>query len=616
MHNSTRHRRRPAFAAAVAGLATALLVAMTPAASAHGGPGGHGGQREWSFEHDAVGSIPADCRTPEGAVAAAVTADDAYRGHRSLRVRDDSDSAQAVMICDGDEQHGADLRLQIKPEQLTQGVLLSLLGRIEGRTDSTTPVFHLWLKPDGSLWWFDGLAQDSLGWTQLGAAGTVRADRWNAVAVQVTRDMERALVYVGDHARPGKPHRHDYVGPTGPVGITPVAAITGFQLSSPGSATTGDSMLVDDIRFADGRHTAKPPRERVFSVSEPVTIDSTSEGFMQMPNTATVQTTATGEQEVLVGYPVHGDATHDTGTALAASVDAGQSWTEVDERNPFPDEQSFYLSALDDGTLLAVNYHTFMVEDSGEKQAVVPTAVSEDGGLTWQHREGLMTAPEAMRPISDATSRPGSRLGGFVLVHSVVEDDGTLYQSGYGYYENDSRYRSVLLASTDGGINWEVRSTVAVDPHLSDHPRYEGFGEAAFAITGSGDILAVMRTGNYQPLYQATSSDDGHSWSAAQPVVAGPNEIPVVGVFPDLLPMPDGTMVLWVGRPGQSLLASPDGEGQSWSTPTVVDYMNSGNGSLVSLGGDRILTFGDRGADWTPNTQSVKSIWAREVRLL
>lgn len=98
-------------------------------------------------------------------------------------------------------------------------------------------------------------------------------------------------------------------------------------------------------------------------------------------------------------------------------------------------------------------------------------------------------------------------------------------------------------------------------------------------------------------------------------MVAGPDDIPVVGVFPDLPPMPGGTMVLWVGRPGQSLLASPDGEGESWTNPTMVDYLNSGNGSLVAQGRNRILTFGDRGADWTPNTPAVKAVWARPVQL-
>nr|WP_246400461.1 sialidase family protein [Jiangella mangrovi] len=257
-----------------------------------------------------------------------------------------------------------------------------------------------------------------------------------------------------------------------------------------------------------------------------------------------------------------------------------------------------------------------MVEGSGETRAIVPTAVSHDGGRTWTHREGVMQAPQAMRPISDATSRPGFRLGGFVLIHSIVEgDDGTLYQSGYGYYKDDPKSRAVLLASTDGGVNWEVRSTMAVNPDLSDHPRFEGFTEAALAQTASGDLLAVIRTGNYQSLYQVTSGDDGHTWTAPEPVVAGPDDLPVVGVFPDLLAMPDGTMVLWIGRPGQSLLASPDGEGGSWTTPVTVDYLNSGNGSLVSLGRNRILTFGDRGADWTPNTPATKAIWARPVEL-
>lgn len=607
-----RVRRRPrgVLAAAAAVLALLFGTAITPAAS---GGVGHGTVR--TFEDDALGTVPAGCRTPTGAIPAQVTDARAHGGQRSLLLRDDSTTAQAVVVCPTGAMAGADLRLPILPEQLSNGVLVSLLGTFVGKPQTDVPVFHLWVKPDGSVWWFDGLAQDSLGWTQIAAAGTLAVGEWNALAVQVPEDMGQAAVYVGDH--PGqRPHRDDFVGPAGPVGVSPVESITGFQVASTGSTPVGDEVYVDDVVIRDGRHVSSPPKDRTFSVGEPVIIDQTSEGFMQMPNTATTLTTGDGLQEVLVGYPVHGDATHDTGTALAASTDRGRTWVRADERNPFPDEQSFYLSTLSNGDLFAVNYHTFMVEGSGETQAIVPTAVSSDGGRTWTHREGVMEAPQAMRPISDATSRPGFRLGGFVLIHSVVEgDDGTLYQSGYGFYEDDERSRAVLLASTDGGVNWEVRSTIAVDPDLSDHPRFEGFTEAAIAVTAGGDLLAVIRTGNYQPLYQVTSNDDGHTWTEPEQVVAGPDEIPVVGVFPDLLPMPDGTMVLWIGRPGQSLLASPDGEGESWTTPVTVDYLNSGNGSLVSLGGDRVLTFGDRGADWTPNAPEVKAVWARPVRL-
>ncbi|GAA1489689.1 sialidase family protein [Brachybacterium sacelli] len=527
-------------------------------------------------------------------------------------------AAPAPAIADGDSrgtierrrspQRGADLRLRLYSREPARGVQLTLLGRIEGSVDEA-PVFQIETRADGSLWWFDGLEQDSLGWTQFGAADAVATGRWNTVIVQVSRRMERALIYAADD--PGKrPRPHELVGAVGPVGVSAVESITGFQIAS------GDSVVIDDVTFADGRHVAKAPRERTFHVGDPVTVDSTDDGFMQMPNTATVHVTADGRQEVLVGYPVHGDATHDTGTALAASTDEGRSWTQVDERNPFPEEQSFYLSTLNSGELLAVSYHTFMVEGSGDTEAIVPTAVSSDGGRSWTHREGTMTAPTAMRPISDGTSRPGHELGGFVLVHSVKEIDGTLFQSGYGYYEGDERYRQILLASSDGGITWEVRGTIAVDPDLSDHPRYEGFSEAAIAQTRDGNLLAVMRTGNYQPLYQATSIDGGRTWNDLRPVVAGPDEIPVVGVFPDLLPMPDGTMVLWIGRPGQSLLASPDGNGHSWTTPVTVDYMNSGNGTLVPLGGSRILAFGDRGADWTPKVPERKEIWASEARLM
>lgn len=548
----------------------------------------------WGFESDPVGAVPAGCSTPSGKVAASVTDVRAHAGSKSAELRDNSTTAQGVMVCATPSSAGADLRLSLYPEQLTNGVLVSLLGSFQGKPQTNTPVFHLLIRPDGGVSWYDGL-----GWTQIGAAGTVSVGAWNQLRVTVRPDMHQAALFAGDAT---------LVGTAGPVGVSPVASVTGLQIASAGTASVGDTVYLDDVSVANGSKAPKPPRDRVFHLAGKVQVDSTPDSLMQMPNTATTVPTGAGHDEILVSYPVHGDATHATGTALASSTDNGRSWTRVDGRNPFPDDQSFYLSTLANGDLLAVLYHTFMVEGSGELQAEVPTAISHDGGRTWEHRDGRMTAPQPMRQISDATSRPGHRLGGFVLVHSVVEDaDGTLLQSGYGFYQDDQKFRQILLASTDGGVNWTVRGTIAANP------TGECFCEAGISRAADGSLLAVMRTGSYLPLVQSRSTDDGVTWTAPQTITVGPGNIPVGGVFPDLVLLDNGTLVLFVGRPGQTVLASTDGTGQHWTNETSIDYLNSGNGTLVPLGRNTILTFGDQGADWTPNAPTAKGIWARSI---
>ncbi|SDT22228.1 sialidase family protein [Microlunatus soli] len=571
----------------------------------------------WDFESDAVGELPAGCRPTDSAQPGRVTDAIAYRGQQALDLTDRSPEAQTAVACRSDVSSGIDLRMAVRPESLTDGVTVSLLGSFLDIDQVDTPVFKIWIKPDGSVFWFDGLAQDALGWTQIGRAHTMPTGTWSTLAIQVPTNLTTAFIHASTDAEASVPGaRFDnstYVGAAGPVGISPVATISGFQIGTGQTVTGVDRVQIDDVHVGTGSGLTPPAPDPTFVIGQRTVIDATSDGLVQMPNSSTTRRLPGGGQEALVTYPVHGDATHDTGTAMASSIDGGHTWSDVSERNPFPDEQSFYLTALRNGDLLAVNYHTFMTAGTDNHQAAVPTAISTDGGRTWIHREGQMTAPQRMRPISTATSRPGFPLGGFVLVHSVLEDaNGTLYQSGYGYYATDKHYRSIVMTSTDRGENWQVRSTIAVNDQLSSHPRFEGFGEPALAFAADGSLVAVMRTGNYQPLYQSRSANAGYAWTTPT-VVTASDGIPVTGVFPDLKLMGNGTLVLWAGRPGQFLLASRDGTGRSWSPTRMVDYRNSGNGTLTPVGRNRLVVFGDRGADWTPNTNRRKEIWSRPV---
>ena len=110
------------------------------------------------------------------------------------------------------------------------------------------------------------------------------------------------------------------------------------------------------------------------------------------------------------------------------------------------------------------------------------------------------------------------------------------------YQPRMKKFRCILLRSSDRGRNWRYVSTIAVDPSVGE----EGFDEPVMVRMTrgphAGRLLCLMRTGsNDCPVYQATSDDEGVTWSKPLP-------IPVNGVDPDLVEAADGTLVGVVGR--------------------------------------------------------------------
>ncbi|GAB3830471.1 sialidase family protein [Kribbella italica] len=550
------------------------------------------------FETEPVGSVPTSCATPSGKSAATVSEARAHEGRRSLLVDDRSTTAQTVVVCPVVPQRGVDLEFAVHPVSLTNGFSFALLGALDGVAGQPRVVYHVAVFADGSVRWFDWL-----GWTALTPPGTVPTGSWSTLRLRVAPDQERAQVMVDGAA----------VGVLGPVGVRAVGSITGYQFASYGTATTGDQVFVDDL--TPGAAVQLPPAGgSLLEVGPDVTVEQTTGSVLQMPHSAVSITGAA--PELLTTYAAHGDASGAVGTRLSASTDVGRTWQRQDARNPFSNEQSFNFTRLRNGDLMAVLYHTFMTPNSQNRKADVVTAVSRDQGRTWTQRTGTMTSPQPMRPIDPHSSRPGRTMGGFVLVHNAVEDpDGTLYQSAYGYLDGDSKYRQILLASTDLGVNWSLRATIAVNPGLSADPRYEGFDEAAIERVADGSLLAVMRTGSFQPMYVSRSTDNGFHWTTPTLLRAGPAALTVTGIYPTLLSMPSGKLVLSIGRPGQSLLVSDDGNGATWTDPITIDYRNSGNGTIVATGPNQLVAFGDRGADWAPVRPAVPRIWSRIIDL-
>lgn len=79
------------------------------------------------------------------------------------------------------------------------------------------------------------------------------------------------------------------------------------------------------------------------------------------------------------------------------------------------------------------------------------------------------------------------------------------------------------------------------------------------------------------------SLDNGKTWTApaAMQTVTGQA---VSSVYPTMVRLADGSLLLLVARPGLSMLRSFN-DGATWTDPVWVDYTNSANGYVLPLGG-------------------------------
>ena len=128
-----------------------------------------------------------------------------------------------------------------------------------------------------------------------------------------------------------------------------------------------------------------------------------------------------------------------------------------------------------------------------------------------------------------------------------------------------------IVRSGDGGRTWDY--VTQFDPDeikptygISDRPVDEGFDEAHMTKLPNGDILCVMRTGSYSPLWQARSRDGGRTWDTPEPM-GWP------GAKPQLQVLPNDVLVCVSGRGSYGhpqvthVLISIDGTGNQWEAP-------------------------------------------------
>lgn len=142
-------------------------------------------------------------------------------------------------------------------------------------------------------------------------------------------------------------------------------------------------------------------------------------------------------------------------------------------------------------------------DDSGPQAYTCPTCRdihyrrSTDTGLTWSE-------PVELMPNSTSSSRAQIKTDSRGVVYVVWDEEGdrALGDPDHG----------VLLVSGDDGQTWSP-PTIVSDPSAN-------LAQLAVGADGHGGVLLVWRTRSArQPwIYYMWSSDEGQSWSAAQPI--------------------------------------------------------------------------------------------------
>jgi hypothetical protein len=200
--------------------------------------------------------------------------------------------------------------------------------------------------------------------------------------------------------------------------------------------------------------------------------------------------------------------------------------------------------------------------------------------VQWDHRGQLMFS------YDDKPQKiPGNWSQKVYFEEPVVRCGRELLHADYWtVYANKSgqpppAWECSLMASTDNGRSWTRRSTIAT------MPAKDNMVEPVIEMNRAGELVCVTRREKDQrnpSMFLIHSKDRGCTWTERQ-------ELFEFGVFPRLLQLENGVLVLSFGRPGVWLSFSLDG-GHSWTQKqAVLTGPSCGYTSLLALGKDTFL---------------------------
>jgi hypothetical protein len=202
---------------------------------------------------------------------------------------------------------------------------------------------------------------------------------------------------------------------------------------------------------------------------------------------------------------------------LVRSKDGGKTWTKEPEliyAHPLGGSQDPCMVQLKDGSIVCTSYAwALLPPETVAKMPDTPSHPpyaflggyvlrSEDGGKTWRGPFVPMSMPGNKSMDVLGKSLPTYNRGAM-----IQRKDGKLYWAAVCFDRVDPRLTSVhLITSSDRGETWQYACPVAADEKVT-------FNETSLVETKKGDIVAFMRTKDFDDkLAVARSTDGGKSF--------------------------------------------------------------------------------------------------------